>query len=238
MSRGAGAAGGELAALAARWGLDETARERLAVLVQRLSEDELAPTSVRDARAVVDQHLADSLAGLEVEGVAGAHEAVDLGSGAGLPGLVLAVALPETGFALVESRREKCAYIASLAAALRLGNAGVRCTRAESWREGIGRHDLALARALAPQAVVLEYAAPLLREGGRLVDWRGARDEEDERAAERASEELGMRRTALLAVEPFAGALHRHLHVFEKVEPTPAGFPRRAGIARKRPLGR
>ena len=71
-------------------------------------------------------------------------------------------------------------------------NASVVCARAEEWSEGLSGNDVVLARALAAQPVVLEYAAPLLRLGGALVDWRGRRDAREELAAGRAARELGM----------------------------------------------
>ena len=83
----------------------------------------------------------------------------------------------------------------------------------------------------------MEYAAPLLRIGGGVVAWKGARDAAEEKAGARASVQLGMEPARVLAVEPFEGARNRHLHVFTKVEPTPERFPRRPGMARKRPLG-
>jgi 16S rRNA (guanine527-N7)-methyltransferase len=86
--------------------------------------------------------------------------------------------------------------------------------------------------------VLAEYAAPLLREGGVLVAWKGARDPGEEAAAATAADRLGLAQRAVLPVRPFEGARHRHLHVLAKVAPTPAGFPRRPGMARKRPLAR
>jgi 16S rRNA (guanine527-N7)-methyltransferase len=85
--------------------------------------------------------------------------------------------------------------------------------------------------------VVLEYAAPLLRLGGTLVDWRGARVHAEEQRAERAADELGLALLGVERVEPFEAARDRHLHLFTKLSDTPATFPRRAGMARKRPLG-
>jgi 16S rRNA (guanine527-N7)-methyltransferase len=116
-------------------------------------------------------------------------------------------------------------------------NASVVCARAEEWREGEGEHDVAVARAVAAQPVVLEYAAPLLRLGGTLVDWRGRRDGDEEEAALRAAGELGLRRAEVRAVAPFEGATDHHLHLYQKVRDTPERFPRRPGMARKRPLG-
>ena len=98
-------------------------------------------------------------------------------------------------------------------------------------------YDAVTARALAPLAVLVEYAAPLLRVGGVLVAWKGARDAAAEAAGARAAERLRMAVRGVERVVPFEGARDRHLHVFEKVGATPEGFPRRPGMARKRPLG-
>lgn len=236
MTRGATIRDG-LTLLAARYGLEAWQLDRLGILLDGISGDPRSPTTVRDPDEALRQHVADSLVGLEVEGLRVAGKMADLGSGAGLPGLALAIALPGTEVRLVESQASKCAYMASLSAKLGLTNVRIACTRAEEWVEGIGEHDLIVSRALAAQQVVVEYAAPLLEMGGLLVEWRGRRQASDEAAAARASEELGLRLLETRRVEPFEGALDRHLHVFEKVASTPGRFPRRAGLARKRPLG-
>jgi 16S rRNA (guanine527-N7)-methyltransferase len=210
---------------------------QLRTLLGRLADDPEAPTSVRDPADALDVHLADSLVGLEVAGLLGAESLVDIGAGAGLPGLALAVALPACRVALLESQARKCAFLDASSAAMGLSNVTTVCARAEDWVEGRGDHDVAVVRALAPQPVVLEYAAPLLREGGLLVDWRGIRSTDEEAHAERAASQLGFARREVRHVVPFRAAHSHHLHVFEKVAPTPGRFPRRAGVARKRPLG-
>ena len=101
----------------------------------------------------------------------------------------------------------------------------------------VGDFDLATARAVAPLAVLAEYAAPVLVIGGALVAWRGRRDQEGERDAAVAAEVLGLELHEPLHVQPFPGAEHRYLHLMLKVRDTPERFPRRPGIARKRPLG-
>ena len=138
---------------------------------------------------------------------------------------------------LVESNGRKCAFIAAAIEAAGATNAAAVHARAEAWPDGLEASDLVTARALAPLAVVAEYAAPLLAVGGSLVAWRGRRDPEDEAAAARAAAELGLEPGTVTRVEPYPGALHRHLHVMRKVAPTPDRFPRRPGMARKRPLG-
>ena len=192
---------------------------------------------MRSPVQAVNAHLADSLAALELEAVRSATTIADVGAGAGFPGLALAVALPGAEVRLLESQRSKCAFMSRVIGAVGLRNARVVCARAEDWHEGEGRHDAVLARAVAAQPVVLEYAAPLLALSGTLVDWRGRRVADEEDAALRAADELGLIRTEVRAVPPFEGATDHHLHLYQKVRDTPDRFPRRAGMARKRPLG-
>jgi len=194
---------------------------------------------VRDPAEVVDIHVADSLSGLEAAALAPAPRVADIGSGAGFPGLVLAIALPGARIDLVESGRRKTDVIARLAAAAGVENARAVASRAEEWAaaEGAEAYDVVTARAVGSLALLAEYAAPLLRQGGSLIAWKGARDEAEELAGRAAADELGLEADEPLRVAPFPAARARHLHVFRKVAPTPARFPRRAGMARKRPLG-
>ena len=224
--------------LAARYGLSADQAQQLRRLGAILAEDEHAPTTVHDPARVRDDHLADALVALELPVVRGAGTIADLGAGAGVPGLPLAIALPDARIVLVEGNGRKCEFMQSTATELGLDNVEVVHGRAETWREGIVRMDVVTARALAPLDVVAEYAAPLLRLGGAVVAWRGQRDPTAEHEAERAAAILGLTIEVPLRVEPYLGALNRHLHVMVKTEPTPTRFPRRDGVARKRPLGR
>jgi len=226
-----------LAGLVARYGLGEIQDEQLRALLRVLARDERAPTTVRSPDMAVEVHLADSLVALELEVVRSARTIADLGTGAGFPGLVLAIGSAESEVRLVESQTRKCVFLNDLLAEVGVENAHTVCVRAEEWQDGVGVQDLVVARALAGQPVVLEYAAPLLRPGGSLVDWRGRRVAAQEDEALRAAEELGLRRVEVRRVEPFEGARDHHLHVYRKVRATPGRFPRRAGMARKRPLG-
>jgi 16S rRNA (guanine527-N7)-methyltransferase len=230
-------AGPDVAALVARYELPDIAGEKLLTLVDCVADNPEAPTTVTDRRGILRDHLADSLVALELPEVRAATAVADLGSGAGFPGLPLAVALPAARVTCVEGNGRKCAFITRAAEACGAGNAGAVHARAESWPDGIGAADLVTARALAPLAVVAEYAAPLLALGGSLVAWRGRRDPDDEAAGARAAVELGLELGRVIRVEPYPGAWHRHLHVMRKVAPTPDRFPRRPGMASKRPLG-
>ena len=231
------AVGDRLADLAARHHLPASSVDRFQALLALVSSDALAPTSVRDPPLAVDDHVADSLVSLDLDETRTAAAICDLGSGAGFPGLPLAVALPGAHVDLVESSSRKCAFIRRGITTCRLANATAVHARAEEWAESANRYDLVTARALAPLDVVAEYAAPLLRLGGTLVVWRGRRDEAAEAAASVAAGELGLELSAPRAVTPYPGAEHRHLHLMSKVRETPDRFPRRPGMATKRPLG-
>ena len=202
-----------------------------------LEADEHAPTSVREPGSAVDVHLADSLSALELGVFGEAQALVDIGSGAGFPGLPLAVALPRAQFWLVESQARKCVFLRRVCRSAGIANAEVIRARAEDWEDGRERCDVALARALGPPAAVLEYAAPLLRRGGTLVDWRGRLDAGERASAEKAAGELGLEPAGVREVEPFPGTSHMKLYLYLKVRATPERFPRRPGMARKRPLG-
>ena len=224
-----------LAGLAARHGLSEGQVDQFGSILRALAADEVAPTTVRKPVHALDVHLADSLVALELGVMRAASRIADIGAGAGFPGLALAVALPSVEVKLLESQARKCAFIERLRDAAQ-SRSVVVCSRAEEWADGVGAHEIVLARAVGPQPVVLEYAAPLLRLGGALVDWRGRRDPEEERQAVAAAELLGLRLESIQRVEPYEGVRDHHLHVYLKVEETPERFPRRAGMARKKPL--
>ena len=188
-------------------------------------------------------HVADSLSGLEVPELVSARRVADIGAGAGFPGLVLALAIPRAQVDLVESAGRKTAVIDRLIQAAELTNARSITARAEDYARqpaavGGGReaYDAVTARAVGPLAVLVEYAAPLLRDGGVLVAWKGARDASEEAAGAKAAEKVGMAMEEVVPVQPYPASENRHLHVYRKIAPTPPGFPRRAGMARKRPL--
>ncbi len=201
-----------------------------------LLADPQAPTGVHDPARAIDVHVADSLAGLEVGELRSARVITDLGAGAGLPGLVLAAALPAAHVFLVEAVGRKCGFLRSTSRAMGLQNTDVVWARAEEWRDGIGRSDVVCARALAGLPVLCEYAAPLLRDGGVLVAWKGEVMEAEAVDAAAAAVHLGLEVASVRSVSPFPGSERLTLHVFHKVSPTPTRYPRRPGIAVKRPL--
>ena len=144
----------------------------------------------------------------------------------------------------MESSGRKTAVVDRLIQAGDVSNSRSITTRAEELGAvpaalGGGReaYEAVTARAVGSLALLVEYAAPLLREGGVLVAWKGARDAAEEAAGASAAASVGMAVEHVLAVKPFPSSEHRHLHVVRKISPTPPGLPRRPGMARKRPLG-
>ena len=224
--------------LAAQFDLPDDAAGKLSRLLALLADEQSSITSVRDPEEAVEIHVADSLTGLLVPELRGAGSIADLGAGAGLPGLVLAIALPDAHVTLVESVGNKAAFIEKAAAELGLENVSVAPVRAEE-AEGLGSYDAVTARALGSLPLVLEYSAPLLRDGGAAVAWKGERDPGEVEAGVWAAAQLGLSEPAWIEVEEglVRGARSRHLVTCEKIAPTPERFPRRPGMARKRPLG-
>jgi len=198
-----------------------------------------APVSHSSVRGAREVHVADSLSGLEIEPLSAAGLVADLGSGAGLPGLVLAACRPDAHFDLVESVGRKCEFLRDAVARMSLGNVAVVCRRSEEWAAGEGReaYDAVTVRAVGPLATVAELASPLLREGGVLVAWKGARSEEEEADVARAASRLALEPVEVRAVRPYPGSRGRHIHLLRKNGPTPNGLPRRPGMAAKRPFG-
>lgn len=221
--------------IAQQYGVPHAA-EPLRALLALIADDETAPTGVRDPAVGADVHVADSLVALEVDDVRDAGWIADIGSGAGFPGAALAAALPGARVVLLEGTRRKAAWLERAVEVTGVLNAEAVAARAEEWPAGIGAQDVVAVRAVDALTVLVEYAAPLLREGGVLVAWKGRRDPVEERDGAAAADRLGMAVEEVRAVTPYPGSRDRHLHIFRKVRETPPGYPRRAGRARKRPI--
>jgi 16S rRNA (guanine527-N7)-methyltransferase len=197
-------------------------------------------TRVVEPDAVARLHLLDALSALPLVDAVAPRLAVDLGSGGGVPGIVLALARPSVRWLLVDSVTKKAAALRSFVAELGLHGVAVSAERAET----LGRdptmreaHDLVTARACAALPVLVEYALPLLRVGGTLIAWKGGVSTSDPEvvAGTAAAEPLGGGTPRV--VEPGVAALGAHRFVVvEKIGPTPDRFPRRSGVPLRRPL--
>jgi 16S rRNA (guanine527-N7)-methyltransferase len=211
---------------------------RLKPMLAMLASDPASLTSVTDPELGVDVHLLDSLSGTVAEELERPDAVVDIGSGAGFPGIPLAAARPGSRFDLIDSVGRKVEFMGRVIDRLSLTNARAIKTRSEDWArtEGQAAYQVATARAVAPLVVLAELASPLLSEGGSLVAWKGARETGDEAVLESAGERLAMELDRIVAVRPFSASRERNLYILRKTGPTPEGLPRRVGMARKRPF--
>jgi 16S rRNA (guanine527-N7)-methyltransferase len=174
-------------------------------------------TALRDLAEARRVLVDDSLRALPLLAGRG-NPVVDVGSGGGAPGIPLALAAPDREFVLLEAQQRKCRFLEQWAPP----NARVVCGRAEE--QGVDWAGVALAKALAPPPVAAEWCLPLVRPGGAVLLFVG--ETADAEAVARVAARLG----------GDAPEDHGGLFLIPKLAPTPPGFPRRAGMARKRPL--
>jgi 16S rRNA (guanine527-N7)-methyltransferase len=164
---------------------------------------------------------------------------IDVGSGAGLPGLPLKIARPDLRLTLVESTGKKTAFLQHLVDTLRLANVTILTARAEEAGQNLAhreRYDVAVARAVAALPTLAEYMLPLVKVGGRVIVQKGQHPADEIKAAANALGILGGRmRQEMPVVVPGLDA-ERHLIIIEKHKPTPKPYPRRPGLPEKKPL--
>ena len=191
---------------------------------------------------MVERHFVESLSVVEAlpDGAADGATFVDVGSGAGLPGIPLAIAFPRARGVLVDSRARKVEFLESAIRRLGLDNLRAVHGRAETLGQRADmreRFDFVFARAVARTPVLAELTLPFCRVGGRVALHKTESADAELRSAERAAAAMGG--SAISRVVPTVGGedSRRILAVIEKIKPTPRRYPRNAGIPAKRPVG-
>lgn len=185
----------------------------------------------------LERHIQDSLQVLTWVPLSDC-EVVDIGSGAGFPGLVLAMGRLDCRMTLVESDLKKSSFLQQVSAELGLENVQVIRARVETLghdEQYRDRYDLCTSRAVAAMKVMLEYGLPLVKLGGKVLLWKGSSHQQEISEAQNALQTLG---GEIEAVHPYSLMQERDraLVVVKKVSPTPGQYPRRIGMPTKKPL--
>lgn len=197
-------------------------------------------TAIRSIEEIRIKHLLDSLSCRLAMDRAPVERVIDIGSGAGFPGIPLKIIFPEMQLTLVESVHKKTQFLSHVVQELRLKDVEILPERAENigrliqYREG---YDWALARAVANLPVLVEYLLPLVKIGGYVLAQKGERAGIELADAQPAIGELGGEAVEVIPVKLPGDIPSRYLVLIKKVRPTPEKYPRRAGIPGKRPLG-
>ncbi len=196
-------------------------------------------TAITSPEAVEMRHFLDSLSVLRAVTLTPTMRVIDVGAGAGFPGLPLRLICPSIELTLLEATAKKTAFLEHIAKRLKLNNVRVLTARAEDAGqspETRERYDLVLARAVAQMPVLMEYLLPLCRVGGLCVALKGETAHAEARQAETALRLLGGHLEKIIPVElPQVPETH-YLVLVKKVAATPPSYPRRAGMPAKRPL--
>lgn len=196
-------------------------------------------TAIRDVEGIRAKHFLDSLSCLLVMREPQPNRLVDIGTGAGFPGIPLKIALPNLQLTLVESVGKKAEFCRHVVKTLGLERVDVVQARAEELGQNPAtreKFDWAVARAVANMPILVEYLLPLVRVGGAILAQKGSSGPAEAHAAEKASTLLGGRLRTIKQVDLPGVAEERYLIVMDKVAATPRNFPRRVGVPSKTPL--
>lgn len=196
-------------------------------------------TAITDPVGIEVRHFLDSLTCLLAMGTNSVEQVIDVGTGAGFPGIPLKILLPGLKLTLVEATGKKVEFCTHVVKGLGLDHVEVVQGRAEDIGQDVNHrqsYDVALARAVAPLSVLVEYMLPFLRVGGRAIAQKGETAHTEAHEAEGALGILGGCVDRLIPVELPGVVETRYLVVINKLVATPGKYPRRTGVPEKRPL--
>lgn len=198
-------------------------------------------TAVLEEDEMLDRHFIDSLSVLRTGLLDGCGSLIDVGTGAGFPGMALALALPDTRVTLVDAQRKRLGFLEAVIE--RTGAKNVQlihgraedCGRKKELRE---QFDVSVARAVAPLDVLCEYLLPFARVGGRMICWKGPALKDELESGRRAAHLLGGSIEMPVRCAIAGRDWEHYLLPVKKVQKTSSAYPRRAGVPKDKPLGR
>lgn len=196
-------------------------------------------TALSRENDIIYKHFVDSLTCFLSGKLEGSLKVIDVGTGAGFPGIPLAIARPELSLTLLDATRKKVEFVGRVCQGLGLSNAHAVWGRAEALGQQPGhreRYDRVVARAVSSLSSLYELCLPLLKVGGYLIAQKGSDANAEAAWAASAGEKLG---GEMVEVIPFRLPITgdpRSLVIVEKVAPTPGNYPRRPGVPQKNPL--
>lgn len=196
-------------------------------------------TTIKDGADSAKKHFLDALNPIATDLISKAKKVIDVGSGAGFPGIPLAIMYPDVHFTLLDTLKKRCDFMQDSVVALELENVEIVWQRAETLGQTIGyreEFDVACARALASMPTLLEYLLPFIRVGGYAVFYKGKSPENEITQSANAMSLLGVDNFSIVPYTIFDETAHYCMVIGEKNRPTPAKYPRKAGLPTKRPL--
>lgn len=196
-------------------------------------------TAIKDPAAIATKHYLDSLTLIKVIPCFEGRRLIDVGTGAGFPGLALAIAFPSLHVTLLDSTAKKLRFIDRAGQALGLENIRTLHARAEDagrHPDHRGAYDIVTARAVARMPVLMEYTLPLAKLEGQVVVMQGSSAYEETSSAAKAISKLGGELFAIEEIKLPTLDHPRYLVVIDKIKPTPAPYPRSAGAPARRPI--
>ena len=216
--------------------------EKLEIYLQLLQEwnRRMDLTAVEEETEMLDRHFMDSLAVLRTDRIRSDASLIDVGTGAGFPGMVLAMALPDLNVTLMDAQQKRLRFLEAVRDAAGIGNAMILHARAEDaarnrkYRE---QYDIAAARAVAPLNVLCEYLLPFVKTGGYALCWKGPALQQELEAGRKASRLLGGRLEMPVNCTVEGREWDHTILPIRKTEKTASAYPRKAGTPKAKPLG-
>lgn len=229
------------------WQLSDGQQEKFQQLYEEiiLGNRQLNLTRLTEANEFWEKHLWDSLAGFQGLGLTEVVEKsenlsiIDIGTGAGFPGIPLAIAYPFWTVTLLDSTRKKINFLDHLIDKLELKNTKTLISRAEDiGQNSVYRqaYDIALIRAVSEASVCAEYTLPLLKLGGLAILYRGHWSDRDNLSLQPAIDQLGGQiEQTIKSITPLSEKIHHYIYL-RKISSTPTQFPRKVGTPERKPL--